>query len=81
MRSIATVCTRLKKSINIDMYPVWMPDDGLKTIIANFDLAISKSIRISLPHAMRPGLQIRLFEVAKSLITFNQKKQDKPFCS
>ena len=39
------------------------------------------SIRLS--HAMRPGLQIRHFWVAKSLfltITFNQKKQDKTFC-
>ena len=38
---------------------------------------------ISLSHAMRPGLQIRHFWVAKSLfltITFNQKKQDKNFC-
>ena len=38
---------------------------------------------ISLSHAMRPGLQIRHFWVAKSLfltITFNQKKQDKTFC-
>ena len=37
---------------------------------------------ISLSHAMRPGLQIRYFWVAKSLfltITFNQKKQDKTF--
>ena len=39
--------------------------------------------QISLSHAMRPGLQIRHFWVAKSLfliITFNQKKQDKTFC-
>ena len=38
---------------------------------------------ISLSHAMRPGLQIRHFWVAKSLfltITFHQKKQDKTFC-
>ena len=38
---------------------------------------------ISLSHAMRPGLQIRHFWVAKSLfltITFNQKKQDETFC-
>ena len=38
---------------------------------------------ISLSHAMRPGLQIRHFWVAKSLfltITVNQKKQDKTFC-
>ena len=37
---------------------------------------------IGLSHAMRPGLQIRHFWVAKSLfltITFNQKKQDKTF--
>ena len=36
----------------------------------------------SLSHAMRPGLQIRHFWVAKSLfltITFNEKKQDKTF--
>ena len=39
--------------------------------------------QISLSHAMRPGLQIRHFWVAKSLfltITFHQKKQDKTFC-
>ena len=38
---------------------------------------------ISLSHAMRPGLPIRHFSVAKSLfvtITFNKKKQDKTFC-
>ena len=38
---------------------------------------------ISLSHAMRPGLQIRHFWVAKSLfltITFHQKKQVKTFC-
>ena len=38
---------------------------------------------ISLSHAMRPGLQIRHFWVAKSLfltIIFNQKKHDKTFC-
>ena len=38
---------------------------------------------ISLSHAMRPGLQIRHFWVAKSLfltITIHQKKQDKTFC-
>ena len=38
---------------------------------------------ISLSHAMRPGLEIRHFWVAKSLfltITFHQKKQDKTFC-
>ena len=43
----------------------------------------SGKILISLSHAMRPGLQIRHFWVAKSLfltITFNQKKQDKTFC-
>ena len=42
-----------------------------------------RSPRISLSHAMRPGLQIRHFWVAKSLfltITFHQKKQDKTFC-
>ena len=42
-----------------------------------------KFIIISLSHAMRPGLQIRHFWVAKSLfltITFNQKKQDETFC-
>ena len=41
------------------------------------------SNRISLSHAMRPGLQIRHFWVVKSLfltITCNQKKQDKTFC-
>ena len=38
---------------------------------------------ISLSYAMRPGLQIRHFWVAKSLfltITFHQKKQYKTFC-
>ena len=38
---------------------------------------------ISLSHAMRPGLRIRHFWVAKSLfltITFHQKEQDKTFC-
>ena len=42
-----------------------------------------KSKPISLSHAMRPGLQIRHFWVAKSLfltITFHQEKQDKTFC-
>ena len=43
----------------------------------------SNRYAISLSHAMRPGLQIGHFWVAKSLfltITFNQKKQDKTFC-
>ena len=38
---------------------------------------------ISLSYAMRPGLQIRHFWVAKSLlltITFHQKKQGETFC-
>ena len=43
----------------------------------------SRGQRISLSHAMRPGLQIRHFWVAKSLfftITFDQKKEDQTFC-
>ena len=46
-------------------------------------LAFQSFPPISLSYAMRPGLQIRHFWVAKSLfltITFHQKKQDKTFC-
>ena len=56
---------------------------SIRKLVPGLLLTVRSAGLISLSHAMRPGLQIRHFWVAKSLfltITFNQKKLDKTFC-
>ena len=71
---------------NIKELVHWSASVHCNLLPANFravNLLNGKREGISLSHAMRPGLQIRHFWVAKSLfltITFNQKKQDETFC-